>query len=97
MARDAGMAQALSHAEDDCPRWGEVAYAALCLFAGRNHGPFTSFQFREWAADCISSPSTPKAFGSIFARAARAGIIRKIGYQPHPERHASPTVLWEAT
>jgi hypothetical protein len=95
-ARDDGMARAVTHAEDDQPGWGEVAYIALSVYAMRMEGPFTSLDFREWAASRLSAPPTDKAFGPVFVRAARAGIIRKVGYAPHPERHGSPTVLWEA-
>ena len=97
-ARDAGMARALDHAEAVEPRWGDVAYQALTTFVRwyTAPGPFTSFEFREWARPRLSAPPTDKAFGPVFVRAARAGIIRKVGYAPHPERHGSPTVLWEA-
>jgi hypothetical protein len=97
-ARDAGMARALAHAEAEQPNWGDVAYMALVVFVALHPAPrtFTSLEFREWARSRISDPPTPKAFGPVFVRAARAGIIRKVGYAPHPERHASPTVLWEA-
>lgn len=95
-ARDAGMAQALAHAEAEQPSWGTVAYLALVMFAGRAGGKFTSHDFREWARDRLPEPPTPKALGPVFVRAARHQIIRKAGYAPHPERHASPTVLWES-
>lgn len=43
----------------------------------------------------LDEPPTPKAFGSVFVKACRRGVIRKAGYLPHAERHQSPTVVWE--
>jgi hypothetical protein len=88
---NAGMALAADHAEAVSPGWADEAYAALRSFA-MQHQRFTSYDFRR--ACLIDPPTTAKAFGAVFQRAARAGLIVKIGYDSHPERHLSPTVLW---
>lgn len=90
-ARNAGMATAGEHAEKVSPGWLDDAYAALKEYA-RTHQRFTSYDFRR--AGMIESPTTDKAFGPVFQRAARAGLILKWGYASHPERHLSPTVVW---
>ena len=91
-----GARRALSHAEADVPTWGWLARLFLEQYA-RSHKRFTSFDLRaaarEWG---LVMPPTDKAFGAVFKRAAKEGVIRGIGYAPHPERHASPTVLWES-
>ena len=94
----AGMSRATEHAESDSPGWGDVAYHFLRNYASRNRGKqFTALEVREAAREWgLLEPPSPKAFGAIFVRAQRAGIIVKAGYAPHAERHASPTVLWEA-
>ena len=55
---------------------------------------FNAFQFREYLKSVGLEASVPKAVGAVMLRAARAGIIKKVGYDAHPERHASPTVRW---
>lgn len=91
--RDEGIRQSAEHAEDVSPGWGEAAYTALTLYAGMA-GEFNAFQFREYLKSVGLEASVPKAVGAVMLRAARAGIIRKVGYDPHPERHASPTCRW---
>ena len=92
-ARDIGMQQALDHAERVQPDWKREAYAALVAFA-ESHAQFTSEDFR--AGSSVSSPTTPKAFGPVFKRAARAGVIVKRGFTTAKERHLSPCPLWES-
>lgn len=95
-ARDAGMAQALAHAERVNDGWADIAAAALLIYA-RTHARFTAYDFRQaYHAAGKPAPPTDKAFGSIFKQAAKDGVIERIGYQPHPERHASPTVAWRS-
>lgn len=90
-----GMNQALAHAEQVETGWGDVAYLFLQKYAREHAEPFTALDVRTAASAWgLSDPPTPKAFGGVFQRASRAGVIRKIGYAPHAERHASPTVLW---
>lgn len=91
------MAQALGHAADVNPKWPAFAYGNLSWYVKyKAEKQFTSYDFIAWCdASHYEQPPTPKAFGSIFTKAAKNGLIRKVGYRPHPLRHASPTVLWE--
>lgn len=94
--RNEGMAQALQHAERVQPAWGEIAYDALVDYATEN-SRFTSYDFRmAYHAAKRPPPPTDKAFGAVFQRAVRAGVIVKDGYDQHPERHASPTPVWRS-
>lgn len=92
-ARDNGMRRALEHAEREHDGWKHEAYEALVAYA-RTHREFTSEQFR--ADTGMQSPTTPKAFGAVFQRAARAGVITKRGFAIAKERHLSPCPLWES-
>jgi hypothetical protein len=89
--RDRGIQAAIDHAESVSPGWGDAAYEALVEFA-RGHECFTSEQFR--AQSKVTAPTTPKAFGSIFRKAARNGVIVKHGYAIAEQRHLSPCPLW---
>lgn len=95
--RDRGMAVSLEHAEAVHRNWGDEAYDLLAYWCSGDSGiQFTSYSFLRFAdTQSLRAPPTPKAWGSIFVKAAKNGLIRKVGYRPHPLRHASPTVLWE--
>lgn len=91
--RDAGMAQALDHAESVDAGWAEAAFGALVQYA-LTHGSFTSEQFR--AGSKLDIPTTAKALGPVFRRAARERVIEKGGYVQSTERHCSPIPLWHS-
>lgn len=82
-ARDAGIQQAAQHAEEVEPNWGDVAYEALRVFAAGKRAsgqPFTSEDVRSSiAAAGVPVPPHLRAWGSVFQRAARAGMIEKVG------------------
>lgn len=93
-AARSGMARALEHAEDVCPAWGDVAFAWLERYA-RRHERFQSEDVSDASIEYgLVQPPTLKAWGSIYVRAAKAGIIRKVGYVPSRYRHSSPTPEW---
>lgn len=81
------------YAEQVNDGWGDVALAKLTIYA-RTHAQFTSYDFRQ--AYTGPEPPTPKAFGPAFLKAAKQGVIQRVGYQPHPERHCSPTPVWRS-
>lgn len=95
-ARDAGMAQAAQHAEDLQPKWGDLALARIRAYAAM-HAEFISEDCTDWAASQgFTSPADPRAWGAPFQKAARLGIIRKVGYGVSQRRHLSPTPLWRS-
>lgn len=91
--RDAGMQTAADHAEAVVSGWADEAYETLVHFA-RSHGSFTSEKFR--AVTGLPIPTTAKALGHVFRRAAREGVIEKGGYVQSAERHCSPIPLWNS-
>lgn len=95
-ARDAGMQQATQHAEDLQPKWGELAIERIRTYAA-THPEFISEECTDWAASQgFTSPTDPRAWGAPFLKAARLGIIRKVGYGISQRRHLSPTPLWRS-
>lgn len=84
--RDEGMATALSHADRVDPSWAAQAYAWLCQYA-YEHQYLTCIPVTSG----FPSPTTNKAFGSLFVKAQREGVIEKVGYVENPARHQSPT------
>lgn len=58
--------------------WSDSAYAAICWYARLNPGvPWTAEDCTEWAQGLggVPAPHDERAWGSIFTRAARAGVI----------------------
>lgn len=94
--RDAGMQQAINHAERIDDEWPERAYGFLYRFA-LSHGEFISETLTDEAIQLgYGSPADARAWGAIFAKAARAGVIQRIGYGVSARRHCSPTPLWRS-
>ncbi len=90
---DAGMARAADHAERVVPAWSSTAYSFLLCFATMR-AQFTSEDCSEWAAGMGLEQPSPRAWGSIYRRAAQAGIIVKAGYGVSKRRHLSPCPVW---
>lgn len=103
--RDRGMARATAHANADHRAWSELAYAFLVRYA-RTTATFAGYELIEAAKTAGAVPerrgskptdrSPDKAWGSIFVRAAKAGLIQRVGYAQHPTRHGSPTPRWRS-
>lgn len=68
-----------------------VSYAQRKNSAGVT---FTSEEFRQDVKATLPQPPDDRAFGSVFRRAAKAGVIKKLGFVPALTRHCAPTVMW---
>lgn len=93
--RDEGMARSLDNATKDNPEWAEMAFSALLSFAEGYGKPFMAEEVRVWAC-WIPNPKSKRAWGAIFSKAARKGIIRKIGYGQvmNPKAHCANACMW---
>lgn len=94
-ARDEGIERATDHANDVEPGWPASCYRVLEVYAGHT-AEFNSMAFREHLARIKFPVPVPKALGGVFKKAARAGLLRKVGFDQHPERHCSPTPRWQS-
>jgi hypothetical protein len=96
--RDAGMEQALDHAERVTDNWGEIAYQFLTSFAMNASGNFISEDVSAAAAQDpeFPAPPTDRAWGPIYKRAAKDGWIKQVGIGRSRRRHASICPLWSA-
>ena len=101
-ARDAGMQQAADHADEVNENWGDQAYEVLRLFVAGKRGTtntFTSEQVRDSIlAAGLPKPPHARAWGPVFSRAARAGLIVKAGITESkaPHCHCSHVGAWRA-
>lgn len=88
-ARDAGMTQALQRAERIDDEWPELAYGFLVRFAYQN-ATFCGWQCTDLAnAMGFGSPADDRAWGPIYKRAIKAGVIEQSGAGKNPHRHLS--------
>lgn len=99
--RDRGMKRALDHAEDVHDCWGQKAYNLLVCWL-RNKGSGRQFKAEDFRIHCeltdaIDRPPSDRAYGAVVIRAAKAGLIKKIGYATvvNPKAHRTPCTLWE--
>lgn len=97
--RDDGMQRAADHAEAVKEGWGDTAYTYLCTYARTNHS-FTTEDVRmaaEKAGD-LAVPPDKRAWGSVVARAVRAGVLRRSGFVTarDPKVHCNNIALWQS-
>jgi hypothetical protein len=92
-----GMGQALGHAEEARPGWGEVAYEYLLGFAQR-HASFISEDVSDETKEThyFPQPPTDRAWGSVYRRALKEGIIARDGVGRSRRRHASICPRWRS-
>ncbi len=101
-ARDDGIRRAVEHADAVEPRWVDQAYDVLLDFLRRPEAhvaSFTSEDVREHAA-ALGLPEPPhlRAWGGVFQRASRAGIIARAGVTTARavNVHCSIVATWRA-
>lgn len=93
--RDQGMARATAHADREVPLWSHQAYHFLRSYA-RYHEQFMAEDVRMASRGVIDEPPSARAWGSVFARAARAGFITRAGYRSvkNVKAHCTPATVW---
>jgi hypothetical protein len=98
--RDAGIQQAVAHADNTSPGWSQRAYNAFVayvmqLLPGQT---FLTEDARLWAAAHrnLEPPPSERAWGAVAVKACREGVIRKAGYASvsNPKAHCTPATLW---
>ena len=98
--RDAGMQQAVTHANETTPGWSEGALKALIAFINRPaaNSSFMAEEVRLWAHQEYGLPRPPhnRAWGSVILKAFRKNLIRKIGIEQvrNPIAHCANAGVW---
>jgi len=76
--RDAGMRNAVEHADAVTPEWRKSAFDFVQAYAQRGK-PFIAPQVREFAYTCgLPRPPTDMAWGAVLQRASRLGLIKPL-------------------
>ena len=75
-------------------KWSTLAYLALLEFAAAN-ARFTAEDARLGAHKAgLPLPPDARAWGGVFKRAVRKGLITPDGYGPRRCGHMTPTIVW---
>lgn len=97
--RDAqeGIDRALATAEREIEGWGDLAYRFIRNYATVNKGKRVIGHeiIKASVSYGIVQPGNSKAWGGPLQRAARNGLILKVGTAADPNRHTNPVPLWE--
>lgn len=96
--RDAGIQQAVMHADEVTEKWSEEASRYLDTFLIYNSDPFMAEQFREYCEKYrLPTPPSLRAFGGVITRALKDGKIKKVGYGTvnNPKAHCTPAAIWQ--
>lgn len=97
-AAELGMTQALEHAEDVVPKWGNLALKWIKRYA-RQHGVFSGedcvLAAYEWG---LVRPPDDRAWGWPFRNAAQCKFIERVKDRTAPRKrgHGSPGPLWRS-
>lgn len=95
---EVGMKRALKKANKDNHDWEEKAMAKLIEFIHINSGNFFCEDVRAYAAcdDNFPLPDNNRVWGPIIQKAAREGLIKRIGYGPVSNINANntPASIW---
>jgi hypothetical protein len=93
-----GIDRAVAAADRSIAGWSDFAFDFIKLWASANSGKRAIGHdiVQASIAAGIAQPPNPKAWGGPIQRAARIGVIRKVGTAPDPNRHTNPVPLWEA-
>lgn len=82
------------HADAVEPKWSEKAYAFLCQFAATCDHDFLGEEviYASKAAG-VPEAADKRAWGSVFAKAAKARVIVRVGWSTST-RNASAKPVW---
>lgn len=98
-ARDRGIDQSISHANEVNPGWSERAYNKLKEFLQIFSDSFQAEEVRSFSAvdDEFPMPPHERSWGSVFVKAMKAGLIKRVGYKntKSVKSHRTPATLWQ--
>lgn len=82
---------------EEADGWQDHAYHALRLFA-KTTEYFKAEDLRKHARERgLQEPPDPRAWGAVFLRAERDGLIAQVGYAKSKSRiaHGRPALVWQ--
>lgn len=98
--RDEGIETSITHADSIIENWQQTAYQFLLRYVRENkNSKFMAEDIRNSSDGWVPEPPNNRAWGGIIVRAAKAGIIKRIGYKKvkNTKAHCTPAAIWEST
>lgn len=98
--RDAGIEQAINHANEVTPDWSDMAFEKLKEYIKAFPGEFMAENFRsEMALQDFPLPPSARAWGGVIRRAAIAGLIVRVRHQQvsNKKAHCCFASVWRKT
>lgn len=94
--KEIGMAMAEESANNKVEGWSDMAFEFLKEFIQGNPGEFMGEDIRHASKWIVPQPPSNRAWGSVVLRAAKAGLIRRVGFKSvsNPKAHSAPCSLW---
>ena len=98
--RDKGIKQAIDNADDTHDKWSEKAYKFLLDYIkygeGRDQYEFMTEDVRVASESAIPKPPSNRAWGGVILRAAKAGLINRVGFSnvKNAKAHRTPATVW---
>jgi hypothetical protein len=95
--RDRGMARSTGHAEATTPGWRDEAHKALLVYISTMKAPdFLTEDLIAWTKTIPTIPQPPddRSWGSIILGAARAGVIRRVGFRAANTSNRGAKSVW---
>lgn len=99
--RDAGIMQAITHAEEQHNGWCDMAYNFLYWWLG-TIPPGTSFMLEEVRMkaediNVVPPPPSKRAWGAIILKARKNNLVSRCGYGQviNPSAHRANATIWQ--
>ena len=96
--RDAGIKQAIDHANEVHQDWSDKAFEFLVRYT-LTHSQFMCEEVREAAKGLIPEPPHTRAWGGVITRAVKSGLIKRSHFQnvKNAAAHCTPASVWIVT
>lgn len=95
--KEQGIKQAIDHAEEVIPTWGEQAYKFFYNYAEKNR-VFMTEDVRMASEGIIEEPPSKRAWGAIVRKAKKNNIIEFSGFGKvsNPKAHQATASAWQS-
>lgn len=94
--RDIGISQSMENADKQSNKWTYYAYEFLLNYIKSNR-EFMAEDVRIASEGFVEIPPSKRAWGGIFVKAVKSGLIKRKGFMnvKNAKAHCTPATLWE--
>jgi len=93
--RDKGIKKALDNANNTHDKWSNKAYDFLLKYI-KYQNQFMTEDVRVASEKAIPKPPSNRAWGSVILKAAKSGLINRVGFAnvKNAKAHKTPASVW---